>query len=229
MLRAALFDLDGTLVDSAGLIARCLAETLRGFGYDVAATRVAAGLGPSTPRVVEALTGAAPGDVETMVETFGRLYASRRASIAKHPGADALLDALDEAGVGLALITNNPEVDVRALLDQLGWGARFAVVLGADSGAGRKPSAEPALRALALLDAGPEEAAFVGDTATDMLCASDAGIALRVLVGASGGGHGAVPPELPTHVVADLFEARALLEGIVAGASAGGAARGRTA
>ncbi|MEZ4552728.1 MAG: HAD family hydrolase [Dehalococcoidia bacterium] len=227
-MRAALFDLDGTLVDSAGLIARCLAETLQGFGYDVAAERVAAGLGPSTPRVVELLTGAGPTDIETIVESFGRLYASRRRTITMLPGAEALLDGLDEAGVGLALITNNPEVDARALLRQLGWGSRFAVVLGADSGAGRKPSAEPALHALALLDAGPEGAAFVGDTATDMRCALDAGIALRVLVGASGGGHGAVPPELPTHVVADLFEARTLLDPL-AGASRGGAARGRTA
>jgi phosphoglycolate phosphatase len=224
-----LFDLDGTLVDSAGLIAQCLHETLGAFGYEVAAERIAAGLGPSTPRLVEAATGAGETEVEAIVEAFGRLYASRRGTITTLPGAQALLDGLERAGVGLALITNNPEVDAQALLAQRGWDARFAVVLGVDSGAGRKPSAAPALHALRALGVRREEAAFVGDTETDMRCASYAKIATRVLVGGSGGGHGPVPRELPTHVVADLFEARTLLEGMVAGASTVDFAGGRPA
>ncbi len=233
MLRAVLFDLDGTLVDSGALIARCLHETLGAFGHEVAVERIAAGLGPSTPRVVEAVTGAGEAEVEAIVEAFGRLYASRRGTIAKLAGADSLLEWLGHGGVGLGLITNNPEVDVHALLGQLGWASRFAVVLGADSGAGRKPSAEPALHALRALGVRREEAAFVGDTETDMRCASYAKIATRVLVGGSGGGHGSLrpqmPPELPTHVVADLLEARALIERMLAGAAAVDASGGRPA
>lgn len=229
MIRAALFDLDGTLVDSAGLIARCLHETLRDHGYEVTADTIARSLGPATPRVVEALTAAPPHEVDRIVEAFGRRYATRRGTIAKHPGADALLDWLARERIALALITNNPEVDVHALLRQLRWDARFEVVLGADSGAGRKPSAEPALHALDALGVPPEDAAFIGDTETDMRCALDAGIPTRILVGAPRVAPSPMPPDLPTYTAAGLLEVRALLERLRARSSALGVADGRPA
>lgn len=227
MIRAALFDLDGTLVDSAGLIARCLHETLRDHGYEVTVETIARSLGPATPRVVEALTAARPHEVDRIVEAFGHRYAARRGTIEKHRGADALLDWLARERIALALITNNPEVDVHALLRQLKWDARFGVVLGADSGAGRKPSPEPARHALDALRVPPEDAAFIGDTETDMRCALDAGIPTRVLVGASLGGHQPLPAELPTHTVAGLLELRALLDGLRARSTPLGVADGR--
>lgn len=212
MLRAVLFDLDGTLVDSAGLIARCLHETLRESGYEVAAETIASSLGPATPSVVQTLTAAQPHEVDRIVKAFGLRYAGRRETIEKYAGADALLDALDREGVALALITNNPEVDVHALLDRLGWAERFAVVLGADSGSGRKPAPGPALHALDTLVVPPEDAAFIGDTETDMRCALDARIATRVHVRARADRYPALPAGLATHTVVDLVELQSLIE-----------------
>ena len=92
------------------------------------------------------------------------------------PGADALLDALESAGIATAVVSNKNERSANPLLETLGWSGRFGAVIGADSVQRAKPSAEPALEALRRLEVAPAEAAFVGDTEIDMECGHNAGI-----------------------------------------------------
>jgi phosphoglycolate phosphatase len=96
------------------------------------------------------------------------------------PGANELLDALALRDIPIGMVTNKVEASAARQLEALGWGNRFAVVVGADSGTLPKPAADPALLALRHLDVPPEGAAFVGDQEPDMECAVAAGIPMIV-------------------------------------------------
>jgi HAD superfamily hydrolase (TIGR01509 family) len=101
-------------------------------------------------------------------------------SIKPLPGAVELLDALDARQIPVGMVTNKVEASAARQLDALGWGGRFAVVVGADSVRLPKPAPDAALAALARLDVPSDEAAFVGDQEPDMECAVAAGIPMVI-------------------------------------------------
>ena len=93
------------------------------------------------------------------------------------PGAEALLDALREAEVPLAIVTNKREDAGRKTVELLGWTERFETIIGADTASDPKPHAAPLLHALEILKGEPESAAMVGDTESDMGAGRNAGFA----------------------------------------------------
>ena len=169
----AIFDLDGTLVDSAPDLAGAMNAVL-----------TAEGLRPVPPRDVRPLVGDgarallvrghAENDVpfpggeagDALVARFLAHYAEHLADETRpFPGAEALLDRLAAAGAALAVCTNKPERLTWPLLDRLGLTDRFAVVLGRDSLPRHKPDPLPLLAILART--GRTRGVMVGDTATD--------------------------------------------------------------
>jgi HAD superfamily hydrolase (TIGR01509 family) len=211
-LRAVLFDLDGTLVDSLPTIGAAMSEAMRMHGFDVSPEDVMPRIGPPMDVLVEMVTGC-PREVALRVDAdFKRLYygtyIQHTPSIA---GASELLDDLEAAGVALSVITNKVESGGRQMLEIMGWAHRFATVVGRDT-TQPKPAPDGALLALERMGAPAAEAAIVGDTEYDVVCGRDAGIASVVgLVGSRSAED--LRAAGATHVVERLDEVAPILLG----------------
>lgn len=180
------FDLDGTLVDTAGDLAAAVNHALALLDrapLTVAEVRPMIGLGAK--HMLEqglAATGGVPGSaIERLYPELLRYYG---AHIAVHsrpfPGLTEALDRLDALSVRAAVATNKAEGLARRLLDELGLSDRFAAIVGGDTVGVRKPSPEP-IRAM-IEQSGGGQTAFVGDSIYDMMAARNAGVP-SILVG----------------------------------------------
>lgn len=166
-----IFDLDGTLVDTAGDLTASLNHALAVLGrppIDPAGVRAMVGHGARKllERGLAATGEMTPALVEAGVRPFLDHYA---ANIAVHSrpfdGVEQALDALDADGLRLAICTNKPAALAEALVAELGWAGRFRALLGADSRPWKKP--DPRHLSDTLEAAGGRRAIFVGDSRTD--------------------------------------------------------------
>ena len=187
--RAAIFDLDGTLAETA--------PDLIGAANDLLAERDLPPLDPSLARSTAGRGGKAlislgferagqslsTEQVEALFPRYLERYEDRidRESCL-FPGALAALDRLAEAGWRLGVCTNKPERLARLLLTKLGALDRFAAILGADTLPVRKPDPRHLLETIEGVGARPERAALVGDSQTDRDAARNAKVKI-VLVG----------------------------------------------
>lgn len=180
-----IFDLDGTLVDSAGDIAEALNRTLEQWGLPrVPETRVHDWIGDGVRRLVELAFAAAGSDasIDAVMPGFMRHY---EACLLRSPrlfdGVREALAALRARGVELAICTNKPERFIAPLLAHFGIEPLFSAWLGGDSLPERKPSGTP-LRHLAQRFGHPPAACLmVGDSATDAAAARAAGMPLALV------------------------------------------------
>jgi phosphoglycolate phosphatase len=177
-----IFDLDGTLVDTAGDLTASLNHALGVLGRpSIDPQSVRHMVGHGARKLLErglAATGQMTADlVETGVQPFLAHYA---ANIAVHSrpfeGVEAALDHLQSQGHRLAICTNKPVALADSLVAELGWAKRFHAVLGADSRPWRKP--DPRHLTDTLAEAGGSRAIFVGDSKTDADTARAAGVPL---------------------------------------------------
>ncbi len=209
-VKAALFDLDGTLVDSLPTIADAMAEAARMHGLAATADQIIPYIGAPMNILVEEIYGVSPEVANAVNEDYVRVYHSQFIGLTPpNPGAGALLEALGAAGVRMAIVTNKRDEGAHLMTDIQGWLHHFEVVHGRESGA-PKPLPEAALAALRKLGISPAEAAFIGDTEFDMNCARDAGVAVVVgLVGSRDADR--LRAEGATHIVHSLDEVATLL------------------
>jgi len=191
-LRAALFDLDGTLLDSLEDLAASMNSVLSRHAWPehpVDAYRYFVGEGVEE-LVRRAMPEAqrAPAVVATLLAEMRAEYSGRWAERTRpYPGIPELLDALLERGLKLAVLSNKLDEMTRAIVAQLLPRWRFEVVLGATAGLPRKPDPAPALEVARRLAVAPGEVVYLGDTSTDMETAVGAGmLAVGVLWGFRG-------------------------------------------
>ena len=211
-VKAVLFDLDGTLVDSLPTIADAMAEAAQMHGLEAAPEAIIPLIGAPMQILVEELFGVTVDVANAVNEDYLRLYhSSYILTTPPHAGAHELIDALDDAGLRLAIVTNKRDEGARLMAHIMGWLDRFEVVHGRDSGA-PKPDPEAALAVLRKMNLAPSEAAFVGDTEFDMNCGRDAGLA--AVIGIAGSRDEArLRAEGATHVVRSLEEVGTVLLG----------------
>ncbi|MGF1454822.1 MAG: HAD-IA family hydrolase [Alphaproteobacteria bacterium] len=176
------FDLDGTLVDTAPDLAAAANTVLREIGrpeLTVGELRPYVGKGArETLRHGIAVSG---GGVEEdgltdLLERFLAVYMSRIAQDSRpYPHVIEAMDALGAGGAVLAVCTNKREDPARLLLQQLGLLDRFAAVVGGDTCPTRKPDPESLGETLRRCG-GRARAVMIGDTAADVGAARGLGI-----------------------------------------------------
>ncbi|WP_439546213.1 phosphoglycolate phosphatase [Sandarakinorhabdus sp.] len=180
--RTILFDLDGTLVDTAPDLAAAMNHVLSSLGrpplpIDDVRHLVGHGARALISRGLAATGPAPPELVESGVPLFLEYYAAHIADASRpFDGVEAALDALAAAGCRLAICTNKPVALATALIDALGWRARFAAIVGFDSVPKPKPDAGHVHATLAACGGDVASAVFVGDSATDVGAARNAGL-----------------------------------------------------
>ena len=176
MTRLAVFDLDGTLVDSVDDLHASVNHALAAVGLpprSVAEVRTFVGEGA---RVLLA-KAVSPRDelLEPALAAWRPHYEAHCLDrTVPYPGIGPLLAG---AGRTLAVLTNKPGGMARKILDGLGLLQRFAVVLGGDE-APRKPDPTGLLEIMARVGATPAETVFVGDSRHDVETARRAGVAV---------------------------------------------------
>ena len=183
-----MFDLDGTLVDSAPDIADALNRPLAGHRLPpLSLATVAAHIGEGAFVLVKRALATSGVDADAArVEADTRAYLAHYAArpcIESTLFADAAtaLPSLRAAGFHLAICTNKPEALSRTVLAALGILDLFAVVVGADTTARRKPDPLPLRHALAALGVEAGDALMVGDTPIDRATAIAAGVDCRIV------------------------------------------------
>lgn len=181
--RAWLFDLDGTLVDTAPDLHAALQDTLAAFGHPgTALDLVRAFVGHGARRTIERALdhhGVTMDDagLDARLAHFLAYYGEHIADSSQlFPGVAATLEQLASEGRPVACVTNKTEALSRSLLETIGLGAHFEVVIGGDSLAERKPHPLPLQEACRQLGAEPGEALMLGDSITDVDAARAAGI-----------------------------------------------------
>lgn len=210
--RIWLFDLDGTLVDTAPDLHAALQDTLAAFGHPgTELGLVRAFVGQGARRTIEraldhhGIAVDAAG-LDARLAHFLAYYGAHIADASRpFPGVAATLAQLAAEGRPLACVTNKTEDLSRALLDAIGLGAHFEVVIGGDTLAERKPHPLPLQEACRRLGGSPDEALMLGDSITDVDAARAAGIPV---VCVRYGYHGErAPEELGADALVDTLEA----------------------
>ncbi|HZV20399.1 MAG TPA: phosphoglycolate phosphatase [Hyphomicrobiales bacterium] len=181
--RAVVFDLDGTLIDSAPDLAHALNRTLQKHGLppfplEEVKGMIGGGLAKLAARALDA-RGFPRARLEPFVAEFVEFYREDLTrSTRLYEGAAELLELLVRERKRLGLCTNKAQELTLQILNQLGLAKYFSVVIGEVAGIPHKPDPVPLLAALAALDATPEQAIMVGDSAADVECAKRAGVSV---------------------------------------------------
>ena len=177
------FDLDGTLVDTAPDLLDSLNHSLDAGGAALADLRgfhqyVGQGGRVMIERAYAAQQKALlAAEHDRLFSLFLDHYDSNIPGRSQpYPGVLAALDRLAKAGFLLAVCTNKPERFSRKLLAGLGMTASFAAICGADTFAFRKPDPRHLTETIAMADGDAARAVMVGDSRTDIDTAKAAGI-----------------------------------------------------
>ena len=180
-IKAVLFDLDGTLVDSAHDLTHALNRLLAEQGLGALSVEEVKGMiGDGAGMLVErglAAKGGDPAEAPALVPRFLELYEGNAARLTRpYPGVEEMLRALGERGMPLAVVTNKPYAASCEILEALDLVRFFATVVGGDSRPERKPHPAPLLWAAERLGISPGEALMVGDNHHDVSAARAAGM-----------------------------------------------------
>jgi pyrophosphatase PpaX len=171
-----LFDFDGTLVDTHGVILDCYRHAaLEVLGEELPADVVEANLSRTLREAAADVAG-------ERAEDFFRVYVEH--SLALHAdevgpfeGVTEMLMRLRDDGRRLGIVTSKLRATVDLVLDTISYGPAFEVIVTVDDTDAHKPEPDPILLALERMNVGPDAAIYVGDSPYDILAARAAGVA----------------------------------------------------
>lgn len=177
--RAVLFDLDGTLLDTAPDMVGALNHLLSENGRETvpfAAARCCVSHG-ARALVRLGFPDLREPEFETLRQRFLDIYRERLAVETQlYEGVLEALGWLDSTEVGWGIVTNKPGALTLPLLEHFGLHARARVIVSGDTLAQRKPHPAPLLHAAQRLGVPPAECIYIGDAERDVLAAQAAGM-----------------------------------------------------
>ena len=183
---AVIFDLDGTLVNSAPDITASMAFALETLGHHVPSESLMTSfIGNGAGRLIHrSITGRWDGTAEPerfapVSKLFFSHYADNvceRSSV--YPDVRSTLEELKDMGFHLACVTNKPTQFTEPLLAALDLDGYFSVTLSGDSLAHKKPAPDQLLHATATCGVAPQNSTMIGDTVTDIQAGRNANMAV---------------------------------------------------
>ncbi len=183
-----LFDLDGTLLDTAPDMIAALNRVLEDEGRPpIPTSRLRDHVSHGSAALVRLAFGErqADADFESRKARFLRYYRDNLCvETTLFPGMAEVLDQAEASGVPWGVVTNKPGWLTDPLMEQIGLMTRAACVISGDSTAERKPHPLPMLTAARLAGVAPAECLYVGDAERDIQAGRAAG--MRTLVAAWG-------------------------------------------
>lgn len=206
-VKALLFDLDGTLIDSKRDIVSQVNRTLREFGFIAhSEAELERGIGSGSHSLFRKLIGGGAEDeiVDRMVLKFRENYREHMADTTDvYPGVWEVLRHFKP--IPKAIVTNKSQASADAICGHLGLTEHFLAIHGLEAFATQKPDPGPIREACARLGILPSEAAFVGDTTVDMAASRGAGtLSVAALYGY--GTRGDLIATQPAHAIERAFE-----------------------
>lgn len=175
--KAILFDLDGTLLDTAPDLIEACNYTLNKFGYKkldekIIRTKVTAGMREMLRLGVPKSQWESAGIETVMRDCFAEYYTEHICDRTKEfEGMSDLIEMLHSHGIKTAVITNKYYEMAKKVLSKFEFSKNFELILGCDSLTHSKPHPEPILKALELLGTKAEESLYVGDHLNDIKAA----------------------------------------------------------
>lgn len=180
MMRAVLWDLDGTLVDSAEYHWRSWLHALRGEGFALTRAQFTATFGQRNDRILRGWLGAEAAEPrirrigDTKEAEYRRLM--REEGLDGLPGAQEWVERLAARGWRQAIASSAPRLNVEAVIDALGWHGRFGALVAAEDVRRGKPDPEVFLVAAERLGVPPPACIVVEDAAAGIAAAHAAGM-----------------------------------------------------
>lgn len=178
-----IFDLDGTLIDTAPDLMTSLNHVMNLNGLEhVTFEDMTWLVGQGAKVMIERAWAlhnhpSSPEQLETAFDAFLINYAADMPGKSlPYPGLLKALDRLDAAGMRLAVCTNKTEALARKLLDALELTSRFVAITGGDTFAVRKPHGDHILGTIEMAGGSARNAVMVGDSVNDILAAQNAGV-----------------------------------------------------
>jgi phosphoglycolate phosphatase len=185
-LKGVLFDLDGTLLNTAADIARALNAAFEERGWEkVPVVEVTRMIGRGSPILIERAAASLghpleEADKTALLERFFHFYEAQeeanQSDADPYPGARETLRTLHEAGVKIAVVTNKQHRFAKALMDRLKLDGFIDLIVGGDTCEKRKPDPQPLLYACDKLGFSAATALMVGDSINDVTAARAAQI-----------------------------------------------------
>ena len=178
-ISVALFDLDGTLVDSLDDLTDAVNHMLAGFGrQQLESVQVRQLVGKGARNLVQrALATDSPEEINRGLAAFtefNELHIADKSRL--YPGVRELLQQLANDGIRMAVISNKQEALSRLILKTLKVDAFFDIIAGGDTFPEMKPSPLPLVRVIDEFNCSPAEAVMVGDSINDIQAGNRAGI-----------------------------------------------------
>jgi phosphoglycolate phosphatase len=217
--KAILFDLDGTLVDSAPDIAAAVNELLATRGLPpLSLSDIKSMIGDGVRKLIERAFAASgtplsATELDQAHETMKPIYLRHVTDLATlMPGVRETLAHFHMAGIAMGVVTNKPQLAARQVLLHFGLTEFFGVIVGGDAVSHQKPAPDGLLMALDRLHAKPGDALIVGDSIADAGAARAAGMSVALVRG----GYTQVPlEEIGADLVCDsMLELPAALQGL---------------
>ena len=181
MVKACIFDMDGTTVNTINSIAHFANRALNKFGLPSIETgryKLLVGNGAVTlvKRMI-AETGGSAEQFEKVLNEYNTTYDNDFMYLTKpYEGIPELLESLKKSGIKTAIVSNKPDSTAKKVSDKLFGEKLIDVCFGAREGVPLKPDPAAVFEVMEILGVAPQECLYIGDTAVDMTTGKNAGI-----------------------------------------------------